>query len=223
MELIEAHEAVLPELEEAVLCKFPPGVHMTSKGVRLEQSTMGTFLCSAVRDGLRAECALINAGVIRASRDYEDSYSMTYGDLKGEFAFESRCCVVPLPGKVVVDLVAYSRRFAAQDTPLAKGCYLQLCNNLNCDEADPLKLTHICGQPVDPDRLYECAVLFLAAENNLDALRRMVDHLEQHGPHADEDGSRPVKQIVVSHLLGRFGATCAKLTTLTISTATMTV
>lgn len=42
MELVEAHEAVLPELEEAVLCEFPPGVHMTSKGMRLEQSTMGT-------------------------------------------------------------------------------------------------------------------------------------------------------------------------------------
>lgn len=26
----------------------------------------------------------------------------------------------------------------------------------------------------------------------------MVDRLERHGPHADEDGSRPVKQLVVS-------------------------
>ena len=53
--------------------------------------TMGTLLCSSLRDALMADCAVINAGNIRGNALYDEKkHSVTYSDLKSEIPFESK-------------------------------------------------------------------------------------------------------------------------------------
>ena len=65
-----------------------------TKGIRLAQTTMGTLLCSSLRDSLMADCAVINAGNIRGNMLYDDDkHSVTYADLKSEIPFDSKVTV----------------------------------------------------------------------------------------------------------------------------------
>jgi 5'-nucleotidase len=88
-------------LDVAQLCVLPDTIKLNSKGIRLVQTTMGTLLCTALRDSLMADCAVINAGNIRGNTLYADEkHAVTYADLKFEIPFDSKVTVVPLPGKV---------------------------------------------------------------------------------------------------------------------------
>ena len=68
--IVEYNKALLHELEMSKLCDVPPGVTLSSKGIRLRQTTIGSFLCSALRDALETDIAILNAGCIRANHDY---------------------------------------------------------------------------------------------------------------------------------------------------------
>jgi 2',3'-cyclic-nucleotide 2'-phosphodiesterase (5'-nucleotidase family) len=72
-QLVQRHKRVLKELEKAVLCVIPPSFSLSSVGIRLDPVTMGTFMCSVVRDALSVDCCLISAGNIRGNRDYSTS------------------------------------------------------------------------------------------------------------------------------------------------------
>lgn len=125
--LMEKHKSVLKALDVAKLCTVPNSTHLNSKGIRLAQTTMGTLLCSALRDSLVADCAVINAGNIRGNTEYDpEKHSVTYADLKSEIPFDSKVTVVPLPGKVINEIVAFTRQFALQEPPVEKGMYAQL-------------------------------------------------------------------------------------------------
>lgn len=52
---LSTHSQVLAELDRAVLCPFPQGVVLSSKKVRLHQTTMGTFLLSTMRKILNCD------------------------------------------------------------------------------------------------------------------------------------------------------------------------
>ena len=77
-----------------------------TKGIRLAQTTMGTLLCSSLRDSLMADCAVINAGNIRGNTLYEDDkHSVTYADLKSEIPFDSKVTVAgPVSRPLIVRL-----------------------------------------------------------------------------------------------------------------------
>jgi len=44
---------ILTELDEAVLCSVPPGIPLSSKGIRRRQVSVGTMLVSALRRALQ--------------------------------------------------------------------------------------------------------------------------------------------------------------------------
>lgn len=113
------------ELQQAALTSIPRGVKLSSKGVRLHQTTMGDLLVSAMRDGLLAEGAMFNAGGIRcvltcspmftprpmakhefsdmrrANKDYpSDQRFFTFADFEAEMPFNNEVCVVRMPGRV---------------------------------------------------------------------------------------------------------------------------
>ena len=76
---VKKHNQVLDELNKAVLCRLPDdSVHFSSANVRLQQSTVATFLCSVIRDACGAECTLVNAGAIRGKRLYASGTKVRY-------------------------------------------------------------------------------------------------------------------------------------------------
>lgn len=200
--LVESHKKVLKALDVAKLVILPACVHLSSTGIRLKQTTMGTVLCSAIREALMVDCAVINAGNIRGSTDYGNKPDITYADLKSEIPFESKVTVVPLPGKVVSEIVAFTRSFAAQSPPVEKGMYAQLDDGMDWSAGEQKVLT-IGGQPLEEDKIYQVAVLYLVAMKGIDHVTPLANYCKEHANdpdfHNDEEAARGAKELLVEH------------------------
>lgn len=150
--LVEARMAKVRALEGATLLILPPGERLSSVGSRARQTSMGTLVCSRVRDAFGAEACLFNGGGIRASRDYVARF--TYGDLRTEVPFDNEVVVARLPGGVLRDAVAVSRAHA----PAESGGFLQVDDGMRVDEPSH-RVTHVAGALIDPDRDYRVAIV----------------------------------------------------------------
>ncbi len=149
---VELHMAKVHALEGVTLRSLAQGEVLSSVGTRSRQTTMGTLVCSSLRDALRADACLFNGGGIRGSREYEGRF--TFGHLKGELPFDNEVVVVRLPGRVLADAIASSRAKA----PVESGGFLQVDDALLVSGRDPV-VTHVAGAPFDPDRDYRVAIV----------------------------------------------------------------
>jgi 2',3'-cyclic-nucleotide 2'-phosphodiesterase (5'-nucleotidase family) len=148
---VEAHMAKVHALEGAALLALPPGQHLSSIGTRAGQTTMGTLVCSRLRDAVCADACVFNGGGIRGSREYTGK--LTYGDIKSEMPFDNEVVVVRLPGRVVAEAVAASRARA----PAESGGFLQVDDGTVVAEDN--RVTHLAGAPLDEERDYRVAVV----------------------------------------------------------------
>jgi 2',3'-cyclic-nucleotide 2'-phosphodiesterase (5'-nucleotidase family) len=161
---VERHMAKVREIADATLVEVAAGEALSSVGTRVHQTTMGTLLCSCVRDAMHAEIAILNGGAIRANRDYPERF--TYGDLEAEVPFDNEVVVATLPGVVLKAAIAASRAHA----PVESGGFLQCC-------ADPATL--------DDTRAYRTALvhnLFEGMDHNEPLMQFAHDHPEAVPP-----------------------------------------
>jgi 2',3'-cyclic-nucleotide 2'-phosphodiesterase (5'-nucleotidase family) len=177
-------------LEEAALVHLPPARTLSSVGTRARQTSLGTLVCTHVRDALDAEACLFNGGGIRAARDYEGRF--TYGDLKAEVPFDNEVVVAELPGRVIKEAVAASRAHA----PLESGGFLQVDDRAKVLEPEHT-LVEIAGTPLVEERLYRVALvrdLLLG----LDHIEPLVRFGKEHPESVPASGSgRDVKMVLV--------------------------
>jgi len=124
---VDEHMSKVHEIESASLVILQPGETLSSVGSRHQQTSLGTLLCSRMRDALGADCCIFNGGGIRAGRDYKTHF--TYGDVKAELPFENEIVVVRMPGRVLRDAIVDSRRHAPADS----GAYLQIDDALHVE------------------------------------------------------------------------------------------
>lgn len=149
---VERHMAKVHALEGVTLLSLRPGEHLSSVGTRSRQTTMGSLVCSRLRDALGADACVYNGGGIRGSSAYEERF--TYGHLKAEMPFDNEIVVVRLPGRVLADAVAFSRAKA----PVESGGFLQVDDALLVSDSDR-RVIHVGGAPLDPDRDYRVAIV----------------------------------------------------------------
>lgn len=163
LQVVEKHMAKVWSLDYMVACQrsdmeelTPPGTAfpLSSLGTRAGESSMATFLCTALREALRADVAILEGGSVRAGTDkYVDRVTMS--DLKAELPFKNDTLVVTVPGGVLSEAVRTSRVKAGE-----KGKYAFL---LHCDKGcvvDPSThcLIQVAGEPFAADRHYSVAV-----------------------------------------------------------------
>lgn len=187
---VDAHMTRVNDLERATLMTLAPGQTLSSLGMRARETTMGSLVCSRVRDTLGADGCVFNAGGIRGSRDYHGR--ITYGDLKAEVPFDNEVVVVPIPGAVLRDAIAVSRAHA----PAESGGFLQVDDRMSVDERSHT-LTAIAGAPLDPAREYRIALVrdLLLGMDHIEPLRRFG---EGHPDKVPPPGSgRDVKLVLV--------------------------
>ena len=60
---------------------------------------------------------------------------------------------VDLPGRVICDMISYTRAFALQSPPIEKGGYIQTDNLITWDR-NTNTVTQIAGSPVDLCKIY---------------------------------------------------------------------
>jgi len=188
---VEEHMAKVHALESVPLMTLAPGQRLSSVGIRAKQTSMGTLVCSRLRDALGAEACLFNAGGIRAAHDYAGQ--LTYGDLKSEVPFDNEIVVVRMPGRVLREAIAASRAQA----PLESGGFLQVDDRMGVEEPGH-RLTTIDGAPVDEDREYGVALVrnLLDGMDHIEPLARFGrEHPEKVPPHGS---GREVKIVLVN-------------------------
>jgi 2',3'-cyclic-nucleotide 2'-phosphodiesterase (5'-nucleotidase family) len=147
---VDGHMRAVVALQQATLLHLAPDQALSSVGTRAQQTTLGSLLCTRLRDGLGAEGAIMNGGAIRAARTYDMHF--TYGDLEAEVPFENEVVVALLPGRVLREAIAASRAHA----PLESGGYLQVDDDLVVVEG---QLVSIHGAPLDEARDYRIALV----------------------------------------------------------------
>lgn len=150
--LVDRHMAKVHALEAATLLTIAPGKTLSSVGIRAAPTSLGVLVCSLLRDAMRAEACVFNAGGIRASREYAERF--TYADLEAEMPFDNEMVHVRLPGRVLREAVTASRARA----PAESGGYLQVDDRTTVEEPAH-RVVAIAGAPFDEERLYEVALV----------------------------------------------------------------
>lgn len=191
---IEAHMASLRDLETATLVTIEPGKSLSSIRTRAQQTSLGSMLCTLLRDVLGADACVLNGGAIRASREYTERF--TYGDLKTEVPFDNEVVVVRMEGCVLRDAIKASRSSA----PRESGGFLQVDSNIVVDPVTH-EITQITGEPLDPARLYAVALvrnLLLG----LDRIAPLVAFAQTCQDRVPPEGSgQVIKQLLVAALV----------------------
>jgi len=199
---VTEHKRLLEELERSTLCQIPASLKLSSIGMRHKPTTVGTFVCNTVRDALGTDTVLLPAGIIRASRSYENEKVFTYAHLKSELPFDSAVTTLKLPGKVICDMISYSRHFAALDPPEEKGSYLQTDDGVVWNDVTN-EVLKIALQPVDPSKLYSMAVN-MAMLSGMDDIKPLLEYkascaADDHNVHKSDESGLPIKQVIVAY------------------------
>ena len=187
---VDGHMQKVLELEHATLVALKPGELLSSVGTRVRQTSLGTRICSRIRDALGADCCLINGGGIRANRDYPHRF--TYADLKAELPFDNQVVVARLPGSVIRDAIVASRARA----PAESGGFLQVDNGMRIEEGTNRAL-EIGGMPIIDGRDYRVALvrnLFSGMDHQEPLLRFAQKNPALIPP---EESGRDIKQVLV--------------------------
>lgn len=149
--LVDARLTAVSDLESAALMSIEPGTSLSSVGARAQQTSLGTLLCTAVRDALGVDGCIINGGGIRGARAY--TRRLTYGDVRTEVPFDNEVVVVTLPGRVLGDSIAASRALA----PAESGSFLQVDDGIAVDAHGVV--TAVASAPFDAGRDYRIALV----------------------------------------------------------------
>ncbi len=168
--LVERILAPVMELERRVLFRIPEGETLSSAGSRLHETSLGTKVCSGLRDAFDAEAALFNGGGLRGPSPHVREFS--YADLRDELPFENEVVVVRLPGAVLRDAVRYSREHLR-----ASGGFLHLDDRARVSATHELEV--LAGAPLAPERSYSVALvrdLLLG----MDRVQPLLAHVAAH-------------------------------------------
>jgi len=164
---VDAHMAKVGELATTTLVELAPGDVLSSVGARARDTSLGTLVCSRLRDALRADACVVNGGSLRGSREYRGRLS--YGDLADEIPFTNEIVVAPMPGHVLRDAVAASRAHA----PAEHGGFLQVDDGVIVEDGT---IAAIAGAPLDVAREYRVALVrnFFTGLDHIEPLVRFA-------------------------------------------------
>jgi len=188
--LVNQRMLAVQELERATLLQLEDGVSLSSIGTRLHQTSVGTLLCSQIRDALGADGCLLNGGGVRGNSEYRRSF--TYGNLKSELPFDNEVVVVQLTGAALLQAIVDSRAQA----PIESGGFLQVDDLLRLAESGQ-SLLSVAGQPFDPARMYRIAIV-RNLMFGMDHQEPLIEYAKQHPERVPPDGSgRDIKVVLV--------------------------
>ena len=110
--MVKEYMKALEDLENEAVVRadslLPPGKHLSSIGTRYRQTTVGGIFCTAIKDELEADVALINGATIKGNTAYAGT-CMSYAALKQELPFPTKMVVVPMKRWELHEVVHYSR------------------------------------------------------------------------------------------------------------------
>lgn len=193
LQRIKRHMKVVEDMEKAALFICPK--NLSSLGMRLKPTTVGTLLCSTLRIAMQVDGVMLNAGCIRGNTEYpQNKKYFTYADLKKELPFDSPVVVIPMSGAEVKHTLEFSRRKALLTPPEESGGYQQTDDKIQWT-SETNTLTHVAGKPIELEKVYRIAVL-LTTLQGVDKVQPLIDYAATHPAEVPIEGM-PVKNILV--------------------------
>jgi hypothetical protein len=119
----------------------------------MRPSTGSTALATMLRMGMRAHCAIVNAGSIRANKEYDTEAYFFWSDLKAEIPFPTGMVACYMPDHVLEATIRHSRQDSRQNPPVSTGGYLHACNNIQYNDETQCMET-IGKAPFGPGKNY---------------------------------------------------------------------
>ncbi|CAE8713025.1 unnamed protein product [Polarella glacialis] len=167
---------------------------LSSKEVRDSESSLATFLCTAMKETCKTEGALINSGGVRGKKVYTEGF-LTFADLNREVPFPSANVVVRVPGKVLSDGVAASRATWREDPPKPSALAFHCDNKILVDPATGAVLK-VNGEDLEDDRLYSVIIDAYMMQVN-PVFKVYADAFPERIP--PDDAGRPALPILVQY------------------------
>ncbi|HWO26909.1 MAG TPA: 5'-nucleotidase C-terminal domain-containing protein [Kofleriaceae bacterium] len=190
---VDRHMLAIRKLDEATLVRIPPDAQLSSVGITSRQTSMGSVLCSHIRDVLGADGCLLHGGGVREARDYEERF--TYADLKAALPYANETVVVTMSGRVVRDAVASSRA-AARGVAEGSNGYLQVDDRMTVEGPDDV-VTAIGGVAIDLERDYRIATV-LGLLGGMNGIEPLLQHARERPETVPpRDSGREIKMILV--------------------------
>ncbi|CAJ1403409.1 unnamed protein product [Effrenium voratum] len=128
---------------------------MSSKNIRRQQTTLGSFLCSALRDELEADCVVFDGGNIRGRSGLRAAGGAPLGQAlglhplrsgAGELPWSSDMVVIVLSGGQLAEAIKVSRT-----EKRGTGGFFQMDTGVRWEAEE---VTHIANEPLDKARMY---------------------------------------------------------------------
>lgn len=156
-----AYDVLLPmrntELANVPRSYFP----LSSNGSRERVCTMAKYICSLIKSSMnvsrrqrqhKVDAVLLMGGNIRGNADYEDGCFFSLEALEAEIKSDEVVAVVPMPGWLLAEGIQVTH---AGD-PISG--WMQYDAGVVEDyTVSPPVVTHVAGEPLDPERIYRVA------------------------------------------------------------------
>ena len=201
--LVDEFQEPLQRLDKKVLKmieKREDFEHLSSIGVRKQQTTVGSLICTALRKALKADVAVLPGGCIRGNRDYtkEKRRYKTFKDLLIELPYDTETVLMPLPGHVLEAAIDYSRN---EGRKIRSGGFLQCCNKIEAIQNPnngEWKLIRIRGDDFNPNKMYNVALCHNVL-TGMDDIKPLVEYAKSLNPSQIPhiDAARPAKELVL--------------------------
>mmetsp|Transcript_36129 Transcript_36129/g.66246 ORF Transcript_36129/g.66246 Transcript_36129/m.66246 type:complete len:582 (-) Transcript_36129:79-1824(-) len=171
----------------------------STKKVRFEESYIAKFLLKYLKYSLfdrKVDVAMIQAGAVRASADYEPG-DFILGDLFKEFAFDLPIGVVDVPGSIIAESV-HNTRIAAKPAPqflhLDEDCEVAI------DDDGKHVVTQLNGAPIIPDKIYRVAT-WNNTLNGVNDIEPLLSYVRSKNIVPDDEVCLGAKELIVKYCM----------------------
>lgn len=201
-ECIEKSKMILKEIEQSRLFSIPKDMMLSSVGVRLRPTSVGTMLCSTIKEALKCDACFIGGGSVRANKTYTQAKFFSYADLKAEVPFDTLIIIMELPGEVCAQMITHTREPALRSPPVAKGAYLQTDDGIKWNSRENTVL-EINRAPLDKSKTYRVCMNYGMCQG-LDDVTPLINWMASKpasdlNAHPDIENSMDAKHIIVEH------------------------
>eukprot|EP01125_Pyxidicula_operculata_P002039 TRINITY_DN12000_c0_g1_i1.p1 TRINITY_DN12000_c0_g1~~TRINITY_DN12000_c0_g1_i1.p1 ORF type:complete len:567 (+),score=99.36 TRINITY_DN12000_c0_g1_i1:213-1703(+) len=188
-QVVKRNYGILYAMEKSVIYTYPGPNLLSSREVRLHETTMGTLLCTACKTSLGCDAVFLNGGTIRGNKDYTKGL-VTLADVRTELFYDTNILVVDMLGRDVSDIVAYTRRNEGIDEA---PYYFHGDDGIVVDK-DKHHVTHIAGKPIVLDMVYKvgfnCDVMLEKVDNVVPLLKWVACNAHNIPPRSSQQPSK---------------------------------
>jgi 5'-nucleotidase/UDP-sugar diphosphatase len=161
---VKGYEDYLARVSSEPIGRTVGGLDTRSASVRSHETGFGDLVTDALREGLKADVAIVNGGAIRGNRMYPAGTVLTPREIRTELPFSNKAVLLELSG---ADLkAALENGFSTMGNPSGRfpqvsGVRLEV--NADAPVGSRLASVQVNGEPVKDDRTYRVATVdFLA-------------------------------------------------------------